>query len=230
VVQIAWASDWEITGGLGLKSASCRPSTLFKYIFDSVHKDSLTTGFCAQGISGGGATIAYSLAHYGLSNYFDYVVIGAGPGVARMDYGCDKPLYTGAPRNLCSLLSNAPYAYPAGTKENNWEDTTTCAAKSPLPNDISRWTADSIVTTGATYSYPKTGVSFYFCVTPPAAQSAGQGSFFTTQVIPKNNPADVNCYSGVCKGESVWQDKSAFNTTVAEMLAQCVPNHKKSSH
>ena len=38
--------------------------------------------------------------------------------------------------------------------------------------------------------------------------------------------AAPHCYSGVCKSESVWQDKNAFNAMHAEMLAQCVPNHQ----
>ncbi len=226
VVQLAWATDWEDTGGVGLKSASCRGATVFKYVFDNVHGGDRTTGFCAQGTSGGGAAITYSLAQYGLANFFDYVVIAAGPGVARMDYGCDKSLYTGGPLNLCSEITNAPYTYFGGGKVNSWENTTTCGAKSPLPSDIKKWAADSIVTAGANFTYPKTAMSWYFCATPPVNNSTGEGKFLIDRVIPKNNPPDVSCYSGVCKGEAVWQDPNAFNATQSEMLAQCVPNHQ----
>jgi hypothetical protein len=226
VVQIGWASDWASANGVGVKSAACRPATFFKYVFTKVQKASRTTGFCGQGASGGGAALAYSLAQYGLSSSFDYVVIAAGPGVSRMDYGCDAPLYTGAPRNLCPLLPVAGFAYGSGKLVNGWENTTTCDSKNPLPQDITRWTADSIVTTGALYSYPKTAMSWFFCVTPPAGGgSTGQGTFLIDQVIPKNAPADVNCYSGTCQGEAVWQDPAAFSTTHSEMLAECVPNH-----
>lgn len=226
VSQLAWASDWASANGIGVKSAACRPATVFKTVFNTVQRGSRTTGFCGQGISGGGAALAYSLAQYGLGDYFDYVVIAAGPGVARMDYGCDTSLYTGAPRNLCPLFPNAPFAYGSGKLVNGWENTTTCAAKNPLPSDISRWTADSIVTAGANYSYPQTAMSWFMCVTPPQSNgNAGQGSFLIDQVVPKNAPPDVNCYTGTCQGESVWQDSNAFSTTVSEMLAQCVPNH-----
>jgi hypothetical protein len=95
VVQLAWTSDWEDAGGVGLKSASCRNATVFRYLFYTVQAADRKSGFCAQGTSGGGAAIGYSLAQYQLSDFFDYVVIGAGPGVARLDYGCDKALYTG---------------------------------------------------------------------------------------------------------------------------------------
>ena len=225
VVQLGWASDWEDTGGVGLVSASCRGATVFKYVFDNVQNGDRTTGFCAQGTSGGGAAITYALAQYGLSDYFDYVVIAAGPGVSRMDYGCDKPLYTGPPLNLCPLLTNAPYAYTNGSKVNGWENTTSCATKPVLPSDITKWAADSIVTTTANYSYPQTNMSWFFCVTPPVNNSTGEGKFLIDQVIPKNTP-DVNCYSGVCKGEAVWQDPNAFSTTHNEMVAQCVGNHQ----
>lgn len=226
VVQVGWASDWASANGAGVKSAACRPASVFKYVFTTVHKSSRTAGFCGQGASGGGATFAYSLAQYGFSDYFDYVVIAAGPGVSRMDYGCDPSLYTGPPRDLCPLLPNANFAYPSGTLVNGWENTTSCAGKNPLPGDIQRWTADSVVTTGAQYAYPQTAMSWFFCVTPPAGGgSTGQGTFLIDQVAPKNAPPDVNCYSGICQGEAVWQDPSAFAATQSDMLAQCVPNH-----
>lgn len=228
VVQVAWASDWADAGGAGVKSAACRPATVFQYAFQVVHGSSKLTGFCGQGISGGGAALGYSLAHYGLSEEFDYVVIAAGPGVSRMDYGCDPPLYAGQPRNLCPLLVDAPFAYSPGAaaRTDGWENTTTCGDANPSPGDISIWTRDSLVSAGANYTYPKTAMSWFFCVTPSSLnESTGQGTFLIDRVTPKNDPPDVNCYSGVCQGEAVWQDQNAFNTTVSEMLSQCVPNH-----
>jgi hypothetical protein len=226
VVQLAWTTDWEDTSGVGLTSASCRGATVFKYVFDNIQNADRSTGFCAQGSSGGGGAIAYSLAQYGLADYFDYVVIAAGPGVARLDYGCDKSLYTGAPLNLCSQLTNAPFAFTSGGKVNGWENTTTCSARNPLQSDIDKWAADSIVTTGGNYTYPKTSMSWFMCVTPPVNNSTGEGKFLIDSVVPKNSPPDVNCYTGVCQGEAVWQDTNAFNKTHAEMLQKCVGNHK----
>ncbi|HEV2424512.1 MAG TPA: hypothetical protein VGZ29_06775 [Terriglobia bacterium] len=227
VVQLAWASDWAVANGAGVRSAACRPATVFKYVFNTVHGASRTTGFCGQGISGGGAALAYSLADYGFSNYFDYVVIASGPGVSRMDYGCDPKLYTGSSRDLCPLLTGAPFTYEAGiaTKVNNWENTTTCGLPSPSQSDIDKWAADSIVSAGSSYSYPNTGVSWFYCATAPYSFSTGQGSFLVDQIVAKNFPSDVNCYSGICQGEGVWNDPNAFSTTQSEMLSQCVPNH-----
>ncbi len=228
LVQIAWASDWASAGGIGVKSAACRPSTLFQYVFTTVHLSSRSAGFCGQGSSGGGAALAYSLADFGLGDYFDYVVIAAGPGLSRMDYGCDGALYHGPLLNLCPLVTNAPYIYTtrAAQQFNTWEKTTTCESPNPSQSDISRWTADSIVTEGANFSYPKTSMSWFTCATPPVNESSGQGKFLIDQVVPKNYPPDVNCYSGVCRGEVVWTDPNAFNDTISEMLANCVPNHQ----
>ncbi len=226
VVQLAWTTDWEDTGGVGVKSGACRGATLFRYVFYTVQGGDRSGGFCAQGSSGGGAAIVYALAHYRLSDYFDYVAIGAGPGVSRMDYGCDRALYKGPALNLCPLVTSAPYTYASGVKVDNWETTTTCHDQVPLQSDIDKWAADSLVSTGGNYSYPKTAMSWFFCATPPVNNSTGQGKFMIDQVLPKNAPPDVNCYSGACKGEAVWQDKVAFNTTHTEMLTQCVPNHQ----
>jgi hypothetical protein len=224
VVQLAWASDWEDTGGVGLKSAACRPATFFLWVFNGAHKGSRTAGFCAQGNSGGGIEVAYSLAEYGLADYFDYLVLSSGPGFARIDYGCDPPLYTGGPLNLCPLLQNAPYAFTKGMQVDKYEGTNSCATSNPPQSDINKWAADSIISDGATYSYPKTDMSWYFCTTPPVINSTGEGEFYISQVTPKS-PADVNCYSGFCQGEGVWQDPNAFSMTQSEMLSKCVPNH-----
>jgi hypothetical protein len=224
-VQIAWASDWELTGGVGLKAAACRPATFFQFAFTNVHHSNRSTGFCGQGHSAGSATMGFALAHYGLSSILDYVLLSGGPAVSRMDYGCDPALYTGPPRDLCSLDTSARINYGNGTKPNEWENTTTCAKPNPPQTDINKWAYDSIVSTGATYSYSKTGMSWYFCVTPPTNESGGQATFLIDDVMPKNNPPDVSCYSGVCTGELVWQDPAALSAMESEMLSQCVANH-----
>ena len=223
VVQFSWNTDWESTGGIGLKTAACRPATVLQYVFNTVHQKSRTTGYCGQGLSAGGATMAFAMAHYGLADYLDYVVIGGGPGVSRLDYGCDRALYTGPKLNLCPQLTDAPYGFGNGDKVNGWENTTTCATRNPPQADIDKWASDSIISTGANYSYPKTSMSWYFCTTKPN-NSTGQGKFLIDQVLPRNVP-DVNCYSGICQNEAVWQDPAAADATKAEMLSMCVPNH-----
>jgi hypothetical protein len=149
VVQLAWTTDWEDANGVGLLRASCRSATFFRHAFYTAPGADHTTGFCAQGRSGGGAAIAYALAQYKLSDYFDCVVIGAGRGVA-----------TGPALNLCPLLTTAPCAFTSGVKVDTGENTTTCAVKQPLQCDIDKWAADGRVTPGGNYAYPKTAMSW----------------------------------------------------------------------
>ena len=105
---------------------------------------------------------------------------------------------------------------------DTWENTTTCAVKQPLQCDIDKWAADGRVTPGGNHAYPKTAMSWQICVTPRVNNSTGQGKFLIDLVHPKNTP-DGSCYTGICKGESVWQDQSAFNAAHTGMLSRAQP-------
>jgi hypothetical protein len=228
VVQVAWATDWA-DSGVGLTAAACRPATLFEYIFKTYQESSRSTGFCGQGSSGGGAQLMYSMTQYGLGDYFDHLVIAAGPATARLDYGCDSSLHPGAPPNLCPLLTDAPFKYSTQVQGfvNRWEGTSTCGNSNPPATDVSKWAADSTVTSNAQYSYPNTTISWFFCVNPGTVnESTGQGSFLIDAVNPKNGPPSVSCYSGGCTGEQVWANASALTDTESNMVDECVPNHQ----
>jgi hypothetical protein len=218
VVQLAWTTYWEDTGGVGLKSASCRGATVFKYVFDNVHGGDRTTGFCAQGTSGGGAAITCS--HRAIRS-----VGGVGDQGTQVEGSASVQRFVAAVIHASNAGTGGNYDVIEKIREAV-ENTTTCGAKSPLSSDIKKWAADSIVTAGVNFTYPKTAMSWYFCATPPVNNSTGEGKFLIDRVIPKNNPPDVSCYSGVCKDEAVWQDPNAFNATQNEMIAQCVPNHQ----
>src|SRR4029078_7322135 len=59
VVQVVWVEDWPQPASA--KTAAGRPATVFQWVFDNVHDDDRTRGFCALGHSGGSAALAYSL-------------------------------------------------------------------------------------------------------------------------------------------------------------------------
>ncbi len=226
-VQVAWADDWASTGK-GIKTAGCRPATLFRWIFDNVHGGSRTTGFCAQSASGGTAAVLYSIAAYGLKDVWDYLQLAAGPTPARLDYGCDPSLYSGGARDLCPQLTDAPWQYESPGSSivsiaDGWEGTTTCDAASPPAGDVDKWASDSLISTGDDLDYPQTTMTYWYCVTTPN-MSTGQASFFIDAAHAKN-PAEVNCYTGTCASEEVFQDAGAFDLAVQEMTADCVPNH-----
>ncbi len=229
-VEIAWTTDW--ASGVGsIRTAACRPATAFHWMFENIHGGSRTAGFCGTGTSGGSAALTYSLAAYGLKSEWDYMLVGAGPAPARIDYGCDPSLYTGGPRNLCPTLTDAPFAYSTGvtTIADGWEGTSTCGKPSPSSANIAKWEADSVAGPGGDFVYPQTGMSWWFCLTTPN-ETTGQGSFLVDQVEPLGGPADVHCYGGasapsVCQNEYVFEDPGAFTAAVSEMTTRCVPNH-----
>jgi hypothetical protein len=227
-VQVAWATDWASTGH-GIKTAGCRPATLFRWIFDNVHGGSRTTGFCAMTASGGTAAALYSIAAYGLKDIWDYLQLAAGPTPARIDYGCEPSLYTGGTRDLCPLLTNAPWQYKLPSSSilsiaDGWEGTQSCGSASPPAADVATWANDSLISPTADLDYPQTTMTFWHCATTPN-MSTGQSTFFIDQVHPKNDPVEVNCYSGTCQAEEVFEDSGAFDLAVQEMASNCVPNH-----
>jgi hypothetical protein len=230
-VEIAWANDW--ASGVGsIKSAACRPATAFHWMFENIHGGKKTAGFCGTGTSGGSAALTYSLTAYGLKSDWDYMLVGAGPAPARIDYGCDPSLYTGSPRDLCSGLPAAPYAYVPGVAKiaDGWEGTSSCGSMSkPSAADITKWSSDSVAAPGSDFDYPQTGMSWWFCLTTPN-ETTGQGSFLIDQVTGLGGSPDVHCYGGsaspsVCQNEYVFEDPNAFSAAVDEMDAKCVPNH-----
>jgi hypothetical protein len=222
-VQLSWNDDWASTGDI--KKSGCRPATVVQWVFDNLHQGSRTQAFCAIGSSGGAAALSYSVATYGLKNELDYVMLLAGPTPSRIDYGCDPASYTGPSRDLCPLLPDAPWQYSPGVQSiaDGWTGTHTCGTDAGA-SDVATWKADQLLSAGDDFEYPQTGMSFWYCVTSPN-ESTGQATFFIDQAHPKNAPADVNCYSGVCQNEYVLEDPAAFTAAMNEMVGGCVPNH-----
>ncbi len=234
----------------GVLHEACRPATVFQYIYNNTAAHKAGTAFCGQGISGGGATFAYALAHYannisGHTNetqqyLFDYVLMASGPSVNRLDVACDpSQVYNNANIVNCGITSYANsslgspvYGFGAGNPVNKWEGTSTCGSGSASQTDINTWAGDSIISTGpnahtGVFSYGATNVSFYFCGVTNNNESLGLGWFLTQQIMPLNKTgqglAPVNCFTQ-CTGESVWSDSNAVNQTKSDMLKYCVLN------
>ncbi len=228
VVQLKWKADWQIHG-VGALHSGCLPATAYKWIHDNVHTSG---GFCGGGISGGGASLGYSLAAYGLGSIFDYTMIVSGPAVSKMDVGCDVPDYTGPAPAFCPEIPQPVDPLPAGAIDGI-ESTTTCSCTTPdcvLPADKTAWHADSIVTDGATYAYPKTAMSFWFCGNNNANGSSGGGAFYYDAVhAVAGNDVSIHCYAGdtsTCSGEQVFVDKGAQADAIAAVSAGCIDRHQ----
>ena len=219
VVQVKWASSWEQTqpSTTGVLTAACRPATVMKWAFDNPHGQNRTLAFCGVGHSGGSGVLAYSLAHYGMGDYLDYAALTAGPPFGRIDYGCAPQTYSGPPRMLCPELPDASVQLPSSTL-NTWEHTTTCGSSSPPAADVQRWAADSIVSQGATYSYPRTVVTFWDCAVNPNGTTGG--AFFYSQAITSQK--SVTCFTS-CRGEDL--GSSGWAAQAGDLVRQCVPRH-----
>ncbi len=217
VVQVRWTSDWEKTQSSGILAASCRPATAMQWIFDNVHKADKSVAYCAVGHSGGSGAISYSLAHYGMDAVLDYAQLTAGPPFGRIDYGCAPQTYVGPPRTLCSDLMDAPVALPAMLL-NNWENTTTCGSMMPNPAELTKWTADSVVSAGADYDHPKTLVTFWDCTVNPNGTTGG--AYFYSQKITSQHT--VTCFTQ-CNGEDL--GNAGWNTALQSVIADCKPRH-----
>jgi hypothetical protein len=170
------------------------------------------------------AAVTFSLAAYGLKDDFDYLVMAAGPTPSRIDYGCDPSLYSGPPRNLCPLLTNAPFSDGMGVTNiaDGWTGTHSCG-HTPSGADQTTWLDDSILSPGDDPSYPKTGMIFWYCTTTPN-ESTGSATFFIEKAKPKD-PADVNCDAGTCTDEYVFSDPTAHAKALGQMKTNCIPNH-----
>ncbi len=215
--QVRWSSDWETTAKDGIKAAACRPATVLKWVFDNVQNGDRKTGYCAMGHSGGSSVLAYSLAHYGGGSLLDYASLLAGPPFGRIDYGCAPSTYSGPATNLCAELPNAPYALPTD-KMDAWENTSSCGAATPVPADVAKWAADSVVSPGATYDYPKTLVDFLDCAVNPNGTTGG--AFFYSQKIGSSH--SVSCPTD-CSGEALGTIGTAKQLQL--MIAGCVARH-----
>lgn len=223
VVQIAWTSPWEQTQADGILLAACRPATAFRWVFTDLHRGDRQHGFCALGSSAGSGALSYALAHYGLGATFDQVQLVAGPPFGRIDYGCAPTTYAGPARNVCPELTDSPIAYDADEAQlvGGWENTPgRCGTETPLPADLARWEADSVVSPGATYAYPLTPVRFYYCATLPNG-TPGLGSFYLDAITSARS---VQCGTR-CADEGAMLDPTIYATMLADMQAGCTPRH-----
>jgi hypothetical protein len=222
VVQVEWQSDWE-QSYVGIKHAACRYATLVDWIFSNVHAEGRSRGFCAQSYGGGSGGLFFSLAEYGAGNVLDAVTVSEGPPFARIDLGCTP---TTPPRAACPGLPSVPVAYSDGVLQiiSQWEMAPTCGTAGAPSRDAPRWESDSILSPGATLSFPHTSLAAWYCTSGFDA-TLGQGSLLFDQVTTEKA---VHCVAGgtaggACSGQAPWP--SALPDMVADMQARCVPRH-----
>jgi hypothetical protein len=105
-----------------------------------------------------------------------------------------------------------------GRTMDDWENTTTCGSATPLPADLAKWTADSVVSAGADYDYPRTVVALFNCTINPNGTTGG--AFFYGQRITSAHAQ--TCFTQ-CAGEDL--GTAGWAAALQAVIADCKPRH-----
>lgn len=251
VVELEWASDWEIAssgGAENIKTAACRPATLLNYVYENIHGGSTGQGgMCAHGNSAGSAAMAYALTWYKSDSFLDKVVLTSGPVLGDIEAGCEVPNV--APITVCGAgqfgcvggsWTDAPQYLLGSNAPQKWTGDKTCnnvpAGQSTSSASNAAWKAESIVegTAGANFSYPKTALSGWLC-SNGLGPSAAQGQYYYQNIQSPSQAAafSLNRVDGCPSAEDVWNGatssgQSAFYASVNDMVdpvVGCVKRH-----
>ena len=244
IVDLAWASAWEVTGvpTASIKTAACRPATFLNYVSKNLNSDG---GMCAQGDSAGSGAVAYSLAWYGAGNFLDKVELLSGPVFGNIEQGCivpNAPISTVCPAGQygCNGTSwpDSP-AYVGGdiTAIDAWSGRPTCNGTHHTSKAANLgWKAMSIVDgiDNPSFSYPQTAMAGWLCSNIAGSQnnSAAQGEFFYEQFTNSTQTAGYsvtridNCSGneGVSDGTTP-QGESGLSAISQDMIAGCIKRH-----
>lgn len=190
VIQIEWASDWEVTNSpnsdgtvttsypANVQLAACRGATLLNFIFNTNNSTLYSGGGrCAQGSSAGSGAIAYALTFYGAGSYLDAVEMKSGPPLADIEQGCEEPntiqtTICPAGQYGCQLGGTLPWTLSpmytgAASGVRTWTNDNSCAAGATTSTaSNTAWLQQSIVNDGTnnpTYSFPKTAMTAWLC-------------------------------------------------------------------
>jgi len=261
VVQMIWVGgSWQSVAGEPvqvLKYEACRPATLLNAVYQRVHGGANAKGaMCAQGHSAGSGAMAYALTWYGAGNYLADVVLTSGPVYANVEAGCQYP-YSQQFKNPIEVCPPTQYGCVDGA-EGGWTDFVQYVVPGAAegvagytntpPGNCNNWMGTgqntnaynknwggmSVVSSGASYSYPKTRLYAFLCATSSTNQqnnSAGQGQLYYQNFSSSLHPLDYAVYRvDNCMGdEEIWfgttpgvNNESAFTVSAQDMIDGCV--------
>jgi len=171
-VQLQWIDSW-LLGSPGKEEGharlGCRPATVARWVYDTLHQRGASTAFCATGHSGGAAQVAYMLSHYGLEDILSAVVPSGGPPMARMDQSCARDdgknssmtFPDWASRVIDAGFGFFPPGGPQGLAPNELAPASgPCARDEPAFREKLRQA--SVASGDGDYVYPRTQVWFVF--------------------------------------------------------------------
>jgi hypothetical protein len=238
LVDVKWAGTpplggwWNVMSGgpESAKAGACRPATLFKWLFDNVHGSKRDEAFCGQGHSGGSAAMSYSLAWYGLGDYFDYVMLTQGPPLGRMDCGCDRDAAGCMPPPLpgiteADLIGGMPL--PTSIIDGIEPIGNQCNLTTITAASIQSLYDDSVASEGGVFSYPETNLSEWYCEQKPNGTGAG-AAFYLSLLTQKPEIF----YSPNCETEDIYNSNAQLpdggmveEAMLRTMTTECTPRH-----
>jgi hypothetical protein len=237
VVQLAWASDWEDTGlaQKNVRLAACRPATLMKHVYETVHGGKgAPGGMGALGHSGGTGALGYALSWYGAGEYLDKAMFSSGPVFSDISKACEVPA---VPIQICptgqfGCTEGGPWtASPEvgemhATEMRNYSGISSCSneARPPTPSELDALRGMSIVDkNGSVFvEFPRTAVSAWLC-TAPNVPAGPLGAMYFSHIT---SPSQVAAYSvnpvNNCSGEGTWNGTHAVNGVQTDAFALMV--------
>ena len=199
--------------------------------------------------------MAYALAWYNAGNYLADVVLTSGPVYANVEAGCQYPATKmfQQPIEVCpptqygcvdgppggwtdatqydagASMAVAGYTI-TGANCNNW----TGSNQPTTSTQNQDWGGMSVVSQGASYSYPNTRLYAFLCSplsTGTPNNSAAQGQLFYQNFTQSLHPLDYDVYrvDGCMGDEQIWfgtlpgvNNESAFTVSASDMINGCV--------
>ena len=246
IVQFAWDSAWQATGTPtdSIKTAACRPATFLNYVATSVYRGG---GMCAQGLSGGSAAVAYTMAWYGGTNFLDKAELISGPVFSDIEKGCEVPNASSV--TVCAngqfgcngkpWQDSPTYLDQDALAVGSWTGQPTCAGTKRTNSQANTdWKQMSIVdgTSNPSFSYPNTAMAGWLCSSDAKEQnnSAAEGQFFYSQITNSRQTAgfsvtridQCNNTEGVEQGFTP-QGVLGLTAVTNDMVNSCANKHKK---
>ena len=179
-VQLDWRGGWLFSSPgeeAGLARLACRPATVARWVYDNLHEETPTGGFCATGNSGGAMQVSFMLTHYGLEDILSAVVPTGGPPLARLDLFCLEDESSFERPDYGALIADAGFGFPS-------DGSGPCSRGDASFRERLR---EGSVSLGGDYFYPKTLVWFLFGE-EDSPRTIQQGKTYYDRLVAEGSP------------------------------------------
>jgi hypothetical protein len=216
LAQFIFATDWE-DGGNILASA-CRPATMLNFLHATP-----SLPLCVQGASGGAGATAYALSWYGVP--IDNAELLSGPVFSEIELGCRTPHASPIavkPTNGSPFDDN-PFYDQESSQVAAWTGTSCLPKSNSTENNLASEGAQSIVQSGAVFSFPSTNLSGWVCNNGENPSAAQAYLWFSQVTTPWSLTSISNCEGAEGVGQGMTPQGTAGEQAITEdMLGKCI--------